>query len=221
MGMHTCCEPPNSVDPPRPSPYFTAMSILPIVHIPDPVLRRKSQPIERVDDELRKFLDDMLETMYDAPGIGLAAVQVGEPLRIFTVDCAQRSEDEEEAGDGQPIRESDQDGEKEPERNPIFLINPEIVAFSDERSVYEEGCLSIPDYYADVERPASCTVKYIDRDGEQQLLEADGLLATVIQHEYDHLNGVLFVDHISKLKRDMVIRKFTKIAKQSGKTFIG
>ncbi|MEP0942394.1 MAG: peptide deformylase [Rhizobiaceae bacterium] len=202
------------------------MSILPIVHIPDPVLRRKSQPIERVDDELRKFLDDMLETMYDAPGIGLAAVQVGEPLRIFTVDCAQRSEEEEEAGDGQPIRGGGDDsggaeGGSEPERNPIFLINPEIVAFSDDRSVYEEGCLSIPDYYADVERPASCTVKYVDRDGEQQLLEADGLLATVIQHEYDHLNGVLFLDHISKLKRDMVIRKFTKIAKQSGKTFIG
>ena len=198
------------------------MSILPIVHIPDPVLRRQSSPIERVDDELRRFLDDMLETMYDAPGIGLAAVQVGQPLRIFTVDCAQRSEDEDEAGDGQPIRSGGGDGEEsEQTRNPIFLINPEIVAFSDDRSVYEEGCLSIPDYYADVERPASCTVKYIDRDGEQQILEADGLLATVIQHEYDHLNGVLFVDHISKLKRDMVIRKFTKIAKQSGKTFIG
>ena len=199
------------------------MSILPIVHVPDPVLRRKSQPIEQVDDELRRFLDNMLETMYDAPGIGLAAVQVGEPLRIFTFDCAQRSEDEEEVGDGQPIRRTDGEAEDEdePERCPIFLINPEIVAFSDDLNVYEEGCLSIPDYYADVERPASCTVKYIDRAGEQQMLEADGLLATVIQHEYDHLNGVLFIDHISKLKRDMVIRKFTKIAKQSGKTFIG
>ncbi|MEP1206945.1 MAG: peptide deformylase [Rhizobiaceae bacterium] len=198
------------------------MSILPIVHIPDPVLRRESKPVERVDDDLRRFLDDMLETMYDAPGIGLAAVQVGEPLRIFTVDCAKRSDEEEEAGDGEPIRESDSDAEEEePPREPIFLINPEIVAFSDDRKVYEEGCLSIPDYYADVERPAGCTVKYLDRDGKEQLLEADGLLATVIQHEYDHLNGVLFIDHISKLKRDMVVRKFTKIAKQSGKKFIG
>ena len=195
------------------------MSILPIVHIPDPVLRRKSQPVQRVDDELRKFLDDMLETMYDAPGIGLAAVQVGEPLRIFTVDCAKREEDEEAEGEtnGEQVKAE----EEEPPRDPIFLINPEIVSFSDERSVYEEGCLSIPDYYADVERPAACTVKYLDRDGKEQILEADGLLATVIQHEYDHLNGVLFIDHISKLKRDMVIRKFTKIAKQSGKKFIG
>ena len=196
-----------------------AMSILPIVHIPDPVLRRKSQPVERVDDELRKFLDDMLETMYDAPGIGLAAVQVGQPLRIFTVDCAKREEDEEAEGEanGEEVKAE----EEEPPHDPIFLINPEIVSFSDETNVYEEGCLSIPDYYADVERPAACTVKYLDRDGKEQILEADGLLATVIQHEYDHLNGVLFIDHISKLKRDMVIRKFTKIAKQSGKKFIG
>lgn len=204
------------------------MAILPIVHIPDPVLRRVSKPVERVDDELRAFLDNMLTTMYDAPGIGLAAVQVGEPLRIFTVDCSKRAEDEEEAGDGQPIREqapdvvaSVADEPVEPPRDPIFLINPEIIAFSDERSVYEEGCLSIPDYYADVERPTACTVKYIDRNGDDQVLEADGLLSTVIQHEFDHLNGVLFLDHISKLKRDMVIRKFTKIAKQSGTKFIG
>jgi len=212
------------IDPGPGRPYLTAMAILPLVHIPDPVLRRVSKPVERVDDELRGFLDDMLATMYDAPGIGLAAVQVGEPLRIFTVDCSKRAEDEEEAGDGKPIRESDAEDSTKPEeeeRDPIFLINPEIVSFSDERSVYEEGCLSIPDYYADVERPAACTIKYIDRNGKDQVLEADGLLATVIQHEFDHLNGVLFVDHISKLKRDMVIRKFTKIAKQSGTKFIG
>ena len=209
----------KQVDRYRFTAYLTAMSILPIVHIPDPVLRRESKPVERVDDELRKFLDDMLETMYDAPGIGLAAVQVGEPLRIFTVDCAQRADDEEASEDGEPIRRSAEDAEAH--RDPIFLINPEIVAWSDERNVYEEGCLSIPDYYADVERPAACTVEYTDRDGQRQTLEADGLLATVIQHEYDHLNGVLFIDHISKLKRDMVIRKFTKIAKQSGKKFIG
>lgn len=202
------------------------MSILPIVHVPDPVLRRQSKPVERVDDDLRKFLDDMLETMYEAPGIGLAAVQVGEPLRIFTVDCAKQPEEDQEADDDQEVDEDQPAGQldtdiAEPERDPIFLINPEIVAFSDACNVYEEGCLSIPDYYADVERPANCTVKFLDRDGKQQLLEADGLLATVIQHEFDHLNGVLFIDHISKLKRDMVIRKFTKIAKQSGQKFIG
>lgn len=179
--------------------------------------------VSRVDDALRKLIDDMFETMYDAPGIGLAAVQVGEPLRIFTVDCAKRSDEEEAAGDGEPIRDApnDDDSPTEVERDPIVLINPEIVSLSETLNVYEEGCLSIPDYFADVERPAGCVVKFLDRNGEEQLLQADGLLATVIQHEHDHLNGVLFVDHISKLKRDMVIRKFTKIAKQSGKQFIG
>ncbi len=216
--MHWC------VDLPVDRSYLTAMSLLPIVHIPDPVLRRKSAAVERVDDDLRRFLDNMLETMYDAPGIGLAAVQVGEPLRIFTVDCAKRSQDEENGPDGPAAddgTQADPGEEEEPPRDPIFLINPEIVAVSDERNVYEEGCLSIPEYFADVERPAACTVKYVDRDGKSQILEADGLLATVIQHEYDHLNGVLFIDHISKLKRDMVIRKFTKAARQSGTSFIG
>lgn len=192
------------------------MSILPIVKLPDPILRVESKPIERVDDELGAFIDKMLETMYDAPGIGLAAIQVGEPLRVFTVDCSERSKKEEDA-DGEPQR-----GEADEEtRDPIIFINPEIVARSDEGNVYEEGCLSIPDYYADVERPASITIKYLDRDGKEQVLDADGLLATCIQHEFDHLNGTLFIDHISKLKRDMVIRKFTKIAKQNGTSFIG
>lgn len=193
------------------------MAVLPLVHIPDPVLRRVSKPVERVDDELRAFLDSMLDTMYDAPGIGLAAVQVGEPIRVFTVDCAKRADEEDDAGDGEAIR-----GETEEEdRSPIFLINPEIVAFSDDRAVYEEGCLSIPDYYADVERPASCTVKYLDRDGAEQVMEAEGLLSVCIQHEMDHLDGRLFIDHLSKLKREMVVRKFTKIAKQNGTKFIG
>jgi peptide deformylase len=221
--------PRKYVDPSSRNAYLTAMSLLPIVHIPDPVLRKKSAAVARVDDQLRKFIDNMFQTMYDAPGIGLAAVQVGEPLRIFTVDCAKRSqhededEDEEAAAHGMPARdvEADGDGPAEPEHDPIVLINPEIVSWSDERNVYEEGCLSIPDYYADVERPAGCVVKFLDRDGKQQILQAEGLLATVIQHEFDHLNGILFVDHISKLKRDMVIRKFTKIAKQSGTQFIG
>ena len=185
------------------------MSILPLIHLPDPILRVQSKPVERVDDQLQSFLNNMLETMYDAPGIGLAAIQVGEPIRVVTVDCAER--EETPRGEEPP----------EPKREPIFLINPEIVATSSDPNIYEEGCLSIPDYYADVERPASCTVRYLDRNGAEQLLEADGILATCIQHEIDHLNGVLFIDHISKLKRDMVIKKFTKIAKQNGTTFLG
>lgn len=201
--------PRNLVDPLTPNDYLNAMSLLPIVKIPDPILRANSKPVERVDDELRKFLDSMLETMYDAPGIGLAAIQVGEPIRVVTVDCAERADDEET------------DELLPPKREPIFLINPEIITVSDTPNVYEEGCLSIPDYYADVERPEACTVKYLDYDGKEQVLEANGILATCLQHEIDHLNGVLFLDHISKLKRDMVIKKFTKIAKQNGTSFLG
>ena len=165
--------------------------IRPLVILPDPVLRQVSKPVERVDDELRRFADDMLETMYDAPGIGLAAIQIGEPRRMLVIDLAK--EDEPKA--------------------PHVIINPEIVASGDGVSVYEEGCLSIPDYYAEVERPDTVTVKYLDRDGKEQLIEADGLMATCLQHEIDHLNGVLFIDHISKLKRDMVVRKFRKLAR--------
>lgn len=183
------------------------MSILPIVKIPDPILRAESKPVERIDDQLLSFLDDMLETMYDAPGIGLAAIQVGEPVRVVTIDCAERGDPSED--------------DAEPKREPIFLINPEIVALSDDPNIYEEGCLSIPDYFAQVERPASCTVKYLDREGTEQILKAEGIMATCIQHEVDHLNGVLFVDHISKLKRDMVFRKFTKVARQNGTKFLG
>ena len=167
------------------------MSIKPLILLPDPVLRRQSDPIERVDDAVLKLADDMLETMYDAPGIGLAAVQVGIPRRLLVVDCSR--EDEDQA--------------------PMVFINPQVVTSSDERSTYEEGCLSIPDYYAEVERPMQVTVDYVDRLGKQQQIEADGLLATCLQHEIDHLNGILFIDHISKLKRDMVIKKFTKLAK--------
>ena len=167
------------------------MSIKPLVILPDPVLRLVSKPIERVDAPLLKLADDMLETMYDAPGIGLAAIQVGEPLRMLVIDLAK---------EGEPPA-------------PMVIINPEILDSSDERSVYEEGCLSIPDYYAEVERPAKVRVRHLDRAGKQQEIEADGLLATCIQHEIDHLNGVLFIDHISKLKRDMVVKKFKKMAK--------
>ena len=152
-----------------------------------------SAPVERVDDETRRFMDQMLATMYDAPGIGLAAIQVGEPRRLITIDASREEE----------------------ERSPLFLVNPEIVWRSDDdRSTYEEGCLSIPDYYAEVERPAKVRVRYVDYEGKPQELEADGLLATVIQHEVDHLNGVLFIDYLSKLKRDLVVRKFTKAARE-------
>ncbi|TIT20094.1 MAG: peptide deformylase [Mesorhizobium sp.] len=167
------------------------MSIKPLIILPDPVLRQVSRPVERVDGDLRKLAGDMLDTMYDAPGIGLAAIQVGEPLRMLVIDLAK--EDETPA--------------------PHVFINPEILESSDQRSVYEEGCLSIPDYYAEVERPAAVRVKYLDRDGELQEIEAEGLMATCLQHEIDHLNGVLFIDHISKLKRDMVVKKFKKLAR--------
>ncbi len=167
------------------------MSIKPLVILPDPLLRQVSKPVERVDDAVRRLAGDMLETMYDAPGIGLAAVQVGEPLRMLVIDLAK---------EGEPPA-------------PQVFVNPRIVARSDERSVYEEGCLSIPDYYAEVERPASVTVDYIDRDGHAQQVVAEGLFATCLQHEIDHLDGVLFIDYISKLKRDIVVRRFRKLAK--------
>ena len=169
------------------------MTVKPLVILPDPILRRVSEPVARIDDDVRRFADDMLETMYDAPGIGLAAIQVGEPLRMLVIDLAKEDED----------------------KQPQVFVNPEILASSDERSVYEEGCLSIPDYYAEVERPASIRLRYQDLTGQTHEIETDGLLATCLQHEMDHLNGVLFIDHISKLKRDMVIRKFTKAAKKT------
>ena len=167
------------------------MSIRPLVILPDPVLRQVSKPVERVDDQLGKLADDMLETMYDAPGIGLAAIQIGEPLRMLVIDLSKDDEPNE----------------------PHVFINPEIVARVDDINVHEEGCLSIPDYYAEVERPAGVTVTYLDRDGTPRTMEADGLMATCLQHEIDHLNGVLFIDHISRLKREMVVRRFKKLAR--------
>lgn len=167
------------------------MSTLPIVIIPDKRLRQVSEVVTTVDAEVRRLLDDMLETMYDAPGIGLAAVQVGVMKRVVTIDLSK---------------------EDEP-REPLFLVNPEIVWSSEETSTYDEGCLSIPEYYETVERPAKVGVRYLDRHGETRDLAAEGLLATCLQHEIDHLNGVLFIDHISKLKRDRVMKKFQKQAK--------
>lgn len=168
------------------------MTIKPIIILPDPILREMSKPIERVDAAVKKLAKDMLDTMYHAPGIGLAAIQVGVPLRMLVIDLAKKEEPE----------------------NPQVFINPEIVWSSDERNVYEEGCLSIPDYYAEVERPKCVRITYLNDEGEKGEVEADDLLATCLQHEIDHLNGVLFIDHISKLKRDMVVRKYKKLAKE-------
>lgn len=182
--------------------YLDIMSIRPLVIIPDSRLRLVSEPIVRVSPKTRELVESMFETMYDAPGIGLAAIQIGVPERVITVDVGKRRAKEES------------DGEEEGEKDPIALINPEIIAASEELSVYQEGCLSIPEYYEDVERPASVRVRYMDLDGETQELDADGLLATCLQHEIDHLNGVLFIDHISKLKRDRVMKKFTKLARE-------
>jgi peptide deformylase len=164
------------------------MAKRPIIKLPDPILRTQSSAVEQVDDDTRRLIDDMLETMYEAPGIGLAAIQVAVPKRLLVLDVTDKDE----------------------ERNPIAMINPEILRLGDESRVYEEGCLSIPDVLVDIERPSTVTVRYIDREGKQQELNADGLLATAIQHEIDHLDGKLIIDFLSRLKRDMVVRRFKK-----------
>jgi peptide deformylase len=170
--------------------------IRPILQLPEPVLRRVSTPVAKIDDEIKKLIKDMFETMYDAPGIGLAAVQIGVAKRVVTIDATRGEE----------------------EKNPMVFINPEIVSSSDEKDVKEEGCLSIAEYYEEVERPSAVTVRYIDEKGKTQEIEAEGLLARALQHEIDHLNGVLFIDHLSKLKRDRVTKKFTKAAKANKRT---
>lgn len=174
------------------------MSKRKIIIEPDPILREKSSPLEKVDNELRKLMDDMLETMYSAPGIGLAAVQVGILKRLIVIDISKEDE----------------------KKNPIFFVNPEIIYQSSKMSTYEEGCLSLPGFYAEVERPTECHINYLDYNGKRKKLEADGLLATCIQHEVDHLNGVLFIDHISKLKRDMIIKKLRKNKKELKKIIL-
>ena len=179
------------VDPAGLVPYLRRVAKLDIITLPDRKLRLKSAPIERVDDELRKLMDSMLETMYAAPGIGLAAIQVNIPRRLVTIDVAQRVDETAVPA-------------------PLFLVNPEVVWSSDERAVAEEGCLSIPEYFAEVERAASVRVAYLDRDGKPREIEAEGVLAVCLQHEIDHIDGKLFIDHLSKLKRDMVIKKFAK-----------
>ena len=164
------------------------MAIREILTAPDARLRQVSKPVEAVDDGLRALMDDMLETMYDAPGIGLAAIQVGVPVRVIVMDLA--GDDEEPA--------------------PRYFVNPEILDPSDDLSTYQEGCLSVPEFFEDVERPSKCRVRYLDYEGKEQILEADGLLATCIQHEMDHLEGVLFIDHLSRLKRDRILKKLKK-----------
>ena len=174
------------------------MMIKPLIFLPDPLLREHSKPVGCIDDGVRKFARDMLDTMYDAPGIGLAAIQVGEPIRILVIDLAKEGE----------------------EPAPRVVINPEIVSSGEGLSIHEEGCLSIPNYYAQVERPATVRVKYLDEHGNLQEVDADGLLAICLQHEIDHLNGVLFIDYLSKLKRDMVMKKFKKLAKDRPPTHV-
>jgi len=168
------------------------MSKKKIVIEPDPILRKKSLPFEKVDSQVKTLLDDMLETMYEAPGIGLAAVQIGILKRAIVLDISREDE----------------------KKNPIFLINPIVRLKSEKRSIYEEGCLSLPGYFAEIERPAECEIDYIDYDGKERNLKAKGLMATCIQHEVDHLNGVLFIDYLSKLKKDMIIKKLVKHKKE-------
>jgi peptide deformylase len=196
---------------------YRAMALKPLVIIPDAQLRSKSAAVSKITPEIRKLVEDMFETMYDAPGIGLAAIQVGVPQRVVTMDLGKRRHEGDVVDDVEP--EAAEDGEEaeepEEEKNPRVFINPEITWSSDEMSSYEEGCLSIPDIHEEVERPARVKVKFMDLDGKHHEEEADGLYATCIQHEIDHLNGVLFIDHISKLKRDRIVKKFTKAKKRA------
>jgi len=171
------------------------MAIRPLVILPDSKLRLKSEPVAEITDDIRNLAEDMLETMYDAPGVGLAAIQIGVPKRVVTIDVA---------------------GEED-EPDPIVLINPEIISYSEEKKVHQEGCLSIPEYYAEVERPDNIVFRYMDLDGRTVERRADGLLAVCVQHELDHLDGVLFIDHLSRLKRDRVTKKFIKAAKWEGR----
>jgi len=183
----------NAIDRVGRTPYIAAMALRDIIILPDMRLRLVSEPAKTIDAELRLLVDDMLETMYEAPGIGLAAIQVGVPKRVIVMDLAKKDEPKE----------------------PRVIINPQVLWRSDEKAIYEEGCLSIPEFYEEVERPAKVRVRFLDLAGAEQELEANGLMATCLQHEIDHLDGVLFIDHISKLKRDRVIKKFAKAAKRS------
>tara|TARA_B100001029_G_scaffold178424_1_gene185158 strand:- start:778 stop:1299 length:522 start_codon:yes stop_codon:yes gene_type:complete len=163
------------------------MTIRKILTEPDPFLRQKSTKVEKVDDNIRKLMDDMLETMYEAPGIGLAAIQIGVPKRVIVMDLA-----------------------KDEKKSPLYFVNPEIILKSQNNSAYEEGCLSVPGQFAEINRPEKCHIKYLDYRGESKELKAEGLLATCIQHEIDHLEGILFIDYLSKLKKSMIMKKLSK-----------
>src|SRR5882757_1085896 len=176
------------------------MALLPIVEVPDPRLRQISSLVEKVDDGVRALVKDMFETMYAAPGIGLAAIQVGVPKRILVIDLQEPEEE-----DGEPVRD------------PRVFINPEIVEHSDQDVPYTEGCLSVPDQYAEVDRPDRIRARWLDLDGKAHEEEIEGLLATCLQHEMDHLEGILFIDHLSRLKREMILRKIAKMRRDGGK----
>ena len=164
------------------------MTIRKILTEPDPFLRQKSKKVDIVDNNVRSLLDDMLDTMYAAPGIGLAAIQIGVPKRVIVIDLSRKDE----------------------KKNPLYFINPEIITNSNINASYEEGCLSVPGQFAEIDRPDKCKVKFLDYNGREQILEAEGLLATCIQHEIDHLEGILFIDYLSKLKKTMIVKKLSK-----------
>ncbi|VAV97014.1 Peptide deformylase [hydrothermal vent metagenome] len=168
------------------------MTILPIATVPDPILKAISTPVDRVDDQLRAFMDDMLETMYAAPGIGLAAIQVGRPIRLLVMDISEDADT----------------------RDPQYYINPVITWTSSDLATYNEGCLSVPEQYADIDRPAECRLTYLDYHGVEQQVHATGLFATCIQHEIDHLNGIVFIDYLSSLKKSMAVRKVRKLVRE-------
>ena len=189
--------------------YIKAMTIRPILTVPNPVLKRVSKPVSKVTDETRALMDDMLETMYDAPGIGLAAIQIGVPLNVIVMDIAK------DRGEGKDEDDSEsEDGTKSPPQpNPQFFINPEILESADELKPYEEGCLSVPEVYDEIERPSRVKIRYLDYHGKEVVEWAEGLYAICIQHEMDHLKGVLFIDYLSRLKRNRAVKKVQKFEK--------
>jgi len=178
------------------------MTIQKILTEPNKILREKSLRVENVDKDIQRLMDDMLETLYAAPGIGLAAIQVGVAKRVIVMDISRD-------------RDRDRDKDKEPKKNPMYFVNPEIVWKSEDKFTYEEGCLSVPNQFAEIDRPKQCHVKHLDYNGQPQELKADGLLSTCIQHEIDHLEGILFIDYLSKLKKEMIIKKLSKQTKES------
>jgi len=190
------------------------MTIRPIIEVPDARLKTVSQPVAEVCDETRALMDDMLETMYDANGIGLAAIQIGVASRIIVMDISPSQKDADKESDDETGSKDRYDLSGLEDEGPRFFVNPEIVWTSDEMNNYQEGCLSVPGFYDDVERPAQCRVKFLDYDGKAQEIECDGLLATCIQHEMDHLNGIVFLDHLSRLKRQMIVKKLQKAERE-------